>query len=70
MQRRKILTALIDNNVMTRVEIKSYLSVFIDLNGDRFMRASALWQLDYEFVSGYRMADYQKYGVKAVRYRQ
>ena len=69
-QRRKILAALIDNKVMTRAEIMSYLSMFTNLNGDRFMRASALWQMDYEFVSGYRMGDYQKYGVKAVRYRR
>ena len=67
-RRRKILARMIDNNILTRSDIISYLDFFINQrkNQHRFEKAIAKWESDREFVSEYKSGSYSKYGVSRI----
>lgn len=67
-QRQKILANLIDNQLMTKSEIISYLDFFINVKKGRnqYHQAISKWEVDKEFVENYRVGEYTKYGVNAL----
>lgn len=67
-RRRKILALMIDNGVLTRSDIISYLDFFINQrkNQHRFEKAIEKWESDREFVSEYKTGNYSKYGVSGI----
>ncbi len=67
-RRRKILALLIDNKILTRSDIISYLDFFINQrkNQHRFEKAIEKWESDREFVSEYRAGSYLQYGVAGI----
>lgn len=66
--RHKILAVLIDNKIMHRSDIISYLDFFISQrqNQSRFELAISKWEVDREFVLNYRIGEYSTYGVNAI----
>ena len=69
LQRRKILSILVDLKILTKNDIISYLDFFINMRESNplFERAVAKWEEDREFISEYRTGDYQKIGVSGIR---
>lgn len=67
-RRRKILALMIDNEIMTRSDIISYLDFFISQRKSlpRFEKAIEKWESDREFVSEYRSGRYSQYGVSGI----
>ena len=67
-RRKKILALMIDNDVLTRNEIISYLDFFINQrkNQHRFEKAIEKWESDREFVSEYKVGNYTQYGVSGI----
>lgn len=67
-RRRKILALMIDNKILTRSDIISYLDFFINQRKyqHRFEKAIAKWESDREFVSEYKSGSYSKYGVSGI----
>ncbi len=67
-RRRKILALLVDNGVLTKSDIISYLDFFISQRQyqARFERAISKWESDREFISEYRSGDYTTYGVGGI----
>ena len=68
MRRQKILAILIDNKIMSKSEIISYLDFFIRQRSSdsRMEIAISKWETDREFVEEYRRGQYTKFGVKAI----
>ncbi len=68
-QRQKILAVMIDEKVMGKNEILSYLNFFINQRKHipKFNVAVSKWQKDRTFVEHYRIGEYRQYGVNAVR---
>lgn len=68
-RRQKILAVMIDIGVITRSEIKNYLSFFIRIreNNPVFELAISKWQEDLEFVSEYNKGHYTAYKVSGIR---
>ena len=68
MRRQKILAILIDNKIMSKSEIISYLDFFIRQRSSdsRMEIAISKWEADREFVEEYRRGQYTKFGVKAI----
>ena len=66
--RKKILALLVDNGVMTRNDIISYLDFFINQRKDqsKYEKAIEKWESDREFISEYRHGDYTKIGIKGL----
>ena len=67
-RRRKILALMIDNEVLTRSDIISYLDFFISQrkNQFRFEKAIEKWESDREFVSEYKSGSYSQYGIGGI----
>lgn len=66
--RHKILAVLIDNKIMHRSDIISYLDFFISQRQyqSRFEMAISKWEIDREFVLNYRVGQYTTYGVNGI----
>ena len=66
--RRKILANLIDNKIITKSEIISYLDFFISQHtSSKYQMAVGKWELDRDFVRDYNIGKYTKYGVGGIR---
>lgn len=67
-RRHKILAVMIDNKILTKSEIISYLDFFISQRQyqSRFELAISKWESDREFVSDYHKGDYATYRVKGI----
>ncbi len=65
MQRRKILSLLIDNDILTRNDIIGYLDFFIGtkMHQKKFEKAVDKWEDDRDFIAEYKIGSYAKYGV-------
>lgn len=66
--RRKILSILLDNDIMVKSEIISYLDFFINqrCGNNKYQVAISKWESDKEFVENYRIGEYTTYGVSAI----
>lgn len=66
--RQKILAVMIDNDVLTKSEIISYLDFFISQrqHQSKFGIAVSKWEADREFVEEYRIGEYTQFGVNAI----
>lgn len=67
-RRQKILAVIIDNKVLSKSEIISYLDFFIRQRSNRSNMAIAIskWQDDREFVEHYKIGHYTQFGVNAI----
>ena len=67
-KRQKILAVMIDNDVLTKSEIISYLDFFISQrqHQSKFSIAVSKWEADREFVEEYRIGEYTQFGVNAI----
>ena len=67
-RRQKILAVMIDNKIISKSEIISYLDFFISQKQyqSRFELAVSKWEADREFVQEYRVGQYTQYGVNAI----
>ena len=70
-RRQKILAVIIDNKVLSKNEIISYLDFFIRQHGRRsnMELAVAKWEDDRDFVEHYGIGEYTRYGVNAIHRR-
>lgn len=68
LERRKILAIMIDNKILAKSEIISYLDFFIRQRKGMRDMASAIskWEADRKFVEHYRIGEYAQYGVNAI----
>lgn len=66
--RQKILAVIIDNKIMAKSEIISYLDFFISQRSSMNNMGIAIskWETDREFVENYKIGQYTQYGVKAI----
>lgn len=63
-RRHKILSVLVDNHIMTKSEIISYLDFFINQRkSDKFAMAVAKWTIDRNYIRNYKVGEYSKIGV-------
>ena len=67
-RRQKILAVLIDNKILTKSDIISYLDFFISQKKSNHMYEKAItkWQNDREFVAEYKIGHHKKYNVKGI----
>ena len=67
-RRQKILAVLIDKGILSKSEIISYLDFFISQreSQSKYQIAISKWEMDREFVEGYRIGEYHQYGVNAL----
>lgn len=67
-RRHKILAVLLDNKVLSKAEIISYLDFFIRQRQyqSRYEIAVCKWEQDREFVENYKTGHYTQYGVSAI----
>ena len=67
-RRHRILAVMIDNKILTKTAIISYLDFFISQRQfqPKFEAAISKWENDREFVSDYHKGSYTKYGVKRI----
>ena len=68
MRRQKILAVMIDNKILSKSEIISYLDFFISQRSSMPNMGIAIskWEDDREFVENYRVGHYSKFGVNAI----
>ena len=66
--RRKILALIIDNEVLTKTDIISYLDFFINqrVKIKGMEAAISKWRSDRDFVNEYRIGEYTAYGVSGL----
>ena len=66
--RRKILALLIDERILSKNDIISYLDFFVSQRQyqDKFQVAISKWESDAEFVREYRIGEYSLCGVNAI----
>lgn len=66
--RHDILARIVDNNILTRTEIVSYLKFFIRLreNSNSFYFAVKKWNNDIEFISNYKVGKYRTQEVGSI----
>lgn len=71
-QRQKILSVLIDNKIMTKSSIISYLDFFIlqKKKNPNYKNAISKWQDDREYVSGYKIGSKNTYVIKGIHVKQ
>lgn len=69
LRRQKILAVIVDNQVLSKNEIISYLDFFINQRKgqSKFEVAIAKWNADKEFIEQYKVGKYSQYGVKRIR---
>ena len=67
-RRHKILALIIDNKIMTKSEILSYLDFFISQKQSqhKYEKAIEKWNKDSDFVSEYKAGTYTTVGVKGI----
>ena len=67
-RRQKILAVMIDNKVLSKSEIISYLDFFINQRQyqSKFELAVSKWEMDRDFVQEYRTGEYTQFGVNAI----
>lgn len=67
-RRQKILAVLIDNRILSKSEIISYLDFFINQRSSMSNMEIAIskWETDREFVENYKFGHYTQYGVNAI----
>ncbi|MGI5947298.1 MAG: hypothetical protein ACOX8K_07835 [Lachnospiraceae bacterium] len=67
-KRQKILAVIIDNHILSKSEIISYLDFFISQRKyqSRFELAVSKWEADREFVEEYKIGQYTQFGVNAI----
>ena len=62
--RRKILSILIDNGIMSKTDIISYLDFFISQHkSEKYHLAIEKWKSDRAFVNEYKKGCFEKYTV-------
>lgn len=66
--RQKILAIIIDNKILSKTEVISYLDFFINqrLSLDNMKDAIAKWKEDRKFVENYKNDEYEQVGVSAI----
>lgn len=66
--RQKILAVIIDNKIMAKSEIISYLDFFISQRSSMSNMEIAIskWETDREFVENYKIGQYTQFGVNAI----
>lgn len=66
--RQKILAVIIDNKIMSKSEVISYLDFFINQRSSipRMELAISKWEADRDFVENYKIGQYTQFGVKAI----
>ena len=66
--RQKILAVIIDNRIMAKSEIISYLDFFINQRSSLNNMGIAIskWEADREFVENYKIGQYTQFGVNAI----
>ena len=66
--RRKILAVIIDNKILSKSEIISYLDFFINQRSSLWNMTNAIskWEADREFVENYKIGQFMQHGVKAI----
>ena len=66
--RHRILAIIIDNHILSKAEIISYLDFFISqrMSQHKYEIAISKWEKDKEFVSSYRQGEFTQYGVNAI----
>lgn len=63
-RRHKILSVLVDNRILTKSEIISYLDFFISQRkSDKFALAVAKWTIDRNYIRNYKIGEYSRIGV-------
>lgn len=67
-RRQKILAVIIDNHILSKSEIISYLDFFISQRQyqSKFEIAVSKWETDREFVQEYKIGEYTQFGVNAI----
>ncbi len=67
-KRQKILAVIIDNHILSKSEIISYLDFFISQRQyqSKFEIAVSKWETDREFVQEYKIGEYTQFGVNAI----
>lgn len=67
-RRQKILAVMIDNKVLSKSEIISYLDFFISQRQyqSKFELAVSKWEADRDFVQEYKVGQYTQFGVNAI----
>ena len=67
-RRHSILAMLIDNNIMSKSQIISYLDFFIRQrqSQDKYLVAISKWEEDKEFIKKYRLGQYISVGVGTI----
>lgn len=67
-RRQKILAVMIDNKILSKSEIISYLDFFISQRQyqSKFEIAVSKWEADREFVQEYKVGQYTQFGVNAI----
>lgn len=56
-ERQCILSYIIENKIADKGELKSILSSFINLRGDRCYKAESIWREDLKFLNEYNIND-------------
>ena len=63
-RRHKILSVLVDNHILTKSEIISYLDFFINQRkSDKYALAIAKWTIDRDYIRNYKIGEYSRIGV-------
>ena len=67
-KRRTILASLIDNNILTKNDIISYLDFFINQKKSRLQYEKAIekWKIDREFIFTYKRGTYTMYDIGGI----
>lgn len=67
--RHNILTAIIDNKIMSKVEILSYLDFFINQRKKQSKYSTAVnkWEVDRGFVNAYKLEESDTYIIKSLK---
>ncbi len=67
-QRKKILSLLIDNEILTKPDIISYLDFFINQRKyqSKYEKAIEKWEHDRDFISDYNIGNYKTYGIGGI----
>ena len=67
-RRQKILAVLIDNKILTKNDIISYLDFFISQkkSNHKFEKAISKWQNDREFVAEYKIGMFKMIDVNGI----
>lgn len=67
-RRKKILETIIDNGILTKTDIISYLDFFINQrkNQSKYEHAIKEWKVDREYISKYNVGKYREYMISSI----